>query len=129
MPELSSETWRRAFSGDHAAAPAQVPWSRNAGSRPGSRGVSFDNYSSLEYRLDAVERGVAGSQTGLRSVADEVAGTRTEMRDIGRRVARLPGRGFLLLLLVILLLAGAVLTAFAPMIQDAVAQFISPAGA
>lgn len=124
MADLSSDAWRRAFAGDHAAGAARIPWSRDSASRSGHRGVTFDSYSSVEYRLEAVERGVADAQTGLRSVAEEVAGARTEMADIRRRVARLPGRGFLIVVLLALVLAGAALVAFAPALRQAVAQVL-----
>lgn len=120
MADLSSDAWRRAFVGDYAAGTARMPWSRDAASRAGRRGIRFDSYSSVEYRLEAVERGIAETQNGLRSVAGEIAGTKAEMNDLGRRVARLPGRGFLIIVLLLLLLGGAALVAFAPALQGAV---------
>lgn len=124
MAELSSDAWRRAFAGNHAGGAARAPWSRDAASSPGHRGISFDSYSSVEFRLDAVERGVAETQSELRSVAEEVAGTKAEMSNVGRRVARLPGRGFLIFVLLVLLLAGAALVAFAPALRETVDEFL-----
>jgi len=124
VAELAREAWRQAFAGDHAGGTARLPWTRGSASRPGAGGISFDSYSSVEYRLEAVERGLADAQSGLRSVAGEVAGARAEMAALSRRVSRLPGRGFLLLVLLVLLLAAAALVAFAPEIRAAVADLI-----
>jgi hypothetical protein len=124
VADLSSDAWRRAFVGDYAAGTARVPWSRDAASRAGSRGIRFDSYSSSEYRLEAVERGVAEAQNELRSVTGEIAGAKAEMNDLSRRVARLPGKGFLIIMLLVLLLVGAALVAFAPVLRGAIAGLL-----
>lgn len=119
MAELGSEAWRQAFAGDHAGGPTRLPWTRGTASRRGSGGISFDSYSSAEYRLEAVEHGLADAQNGIRSVAGEVAGARSEMAALSRKVSRLPGRGFLLLVLLLLMLGAVALVTFAPEIRAA----------
>lgn len=119
MAELAREAWRQAFAGDHAGGAARPPWTRGAASRQGAGGISFDSYSTVEYRLEAVERGLDDAQHGLRSVADEVAGARSEMAALSRKVSRLPGRGFLVVVLLVLMLASTALFAFAPQIRAA----------
>lgn len=124
MAELSREAWRQAFAGDHAAVAARLPWTRATASRPGAGGIRFDSYSSVEYRLEAVERGLADAENGLRTVSGEVAGARAEMAAVSRKVSRLPGRGFILLTLLVLMLAAAALVAFAPEIRAAVSDLL-----
>ncbi|HEX6265409.1 MAG TPA: hypothetical protein VFZ81_00770 [Burkholderiales bacterium] len=124
MAELAREAWRQTFAGDYSGVTERPPWTRGSVSRRGAGGISFDSYSSVEYRLEAAERGLEDAQTGLRSVAGEVAGARAEMAALSKKVSRLPGRGFLLLVLLVLMLAAAALVAFAPEIRAAVADLL-----
>jgi hypothetical protein len=124
VAELAREAWRQAFAGDHAGGAARPSWTRGAASRQGAGGISFDSYSTVEYRLESVERGLDDAQNGLRSVADEVAGARAEMAALSRKVSRLPGRGFLVVVLLVLMLAATALFAFAPQIRTAAGNLL-----
>lgn len=124
MAELTRDAWRQAFAGDHAGGAARPSWTRGSATRAGSGGIRFDSYSSVEYRLEAVERGLADAENGVRSVAGEVAGARAEMAAMSRKLSRLPGRGFLVTVLLVLMLAAAAMVTFAPEIRAAVADLL-----